>query len=442
MRLLLKTCIAVVVGATIWGSTAFFYPMTDSFGSDFTPPKNKPSSFRVSNFFSQDEEFDYLDKQINRFIRREHIVGASVAVAKDGQLVYAKGFGYADKEAQSNVEPHHLFRVASVSKLITAVGVMKLHEQGRIQLDDKVFGPEGILNDSLYLNYRDKRVEQITVRHLLDHSGGWTTRWGDQMFMPTIISRSLKKPLPVNESDIIQFVLKKRLHFTPGQSSYYSNLGYMVLGQVIAKVSGLEYEQYIKTNVLYPLGIYDMQIGGSHMNERVESEVKYYEPENTYYVDDYSGTGEQVLRTYGGNDMHTLGAAGGWISSTTDLMKLMLAIDGFETFPNLLSDESIETMTTPLRAGYSPLGWRRIKSNSWVRTGTLAGTSALMVRKHDGISYVVLTNTGNWKGPALATDITNVLERGLRKVKNWPEQNLFELDNTWASTRRRPQVIY
>nr|WP_319398220.1 serine hydrolase domain-containing protein [uncultured Carboxylicivirga sp.] len=442
MRLLLKTSIAVVVGTFLWGSATIFYPMTDSFGSDFTPPKNKATSFHLNNFYSDNEDFAYIEKQINRFMHREHIVGASVAIAKNGELVYAKGFGYADKEARDAVEPYNLFRIASVSKLITAIGIMKLHELGQISLDDKVFGPNGILNDSIYLHYKDKRVEDISVRHLLEHSGGWTTRWGDQMFMPTTIAHNLHKELPINESDIIRFVLAKRLHFTPGESSYYSNLGFMILGQVIEKTSGIDYEKFIQTNVLYPLGIYDMQLGGSHRNERAESEVIYYEPEQTFYVDDYTGNGDQVLRTYGGNDMHTLGAAGGWIASSTDLMKLMLSVDGFNTYPNMLNTKSIKTMTTPSHLGYSPLGWRRITSNSWVRTGTLAGTSALLVRRDDGISYVFLSNTGNWKGPALASDIKRVMERGISKIKEWPNQNLFELDHTWASNKKRPQVIY
>ena len=64
---------------------------------------------------------------------------------------------------------------------------MKLVEEEGLNLDAKVFGPDGILNDSIYLNYRDEEVEEITIHHLLNHSGGWTTRWGDQMFMPIVI---------------------------------------------------------------------------------------------------------------------------------------------------------------------------------------------------------------------------------------------------------------
>ncbi|WP_430811795.1 MULTISPECIES: serine hydrolase domain-containing protein [unclassified Carboxylicivirga] len=442
MKFLYKIIVAVAITGSLWISSAMVSPVSDSYGSDFMPPGSAASSFHVPAFLSDDEVFAPLEKQVTRFMRRELLEGASVAVAKDGKLLYAKGFGYADKELSVEAEPHHLFRVASISKLITAAGIMRLQEQGILSLDTKVFGAQGVLNDSLYLNYRDKRVEDITVRHLLEHSGGWTTRWGDQMFMPTVIARSLKKPLPVSKCDIIRFVLNKRLHFTPGQASYYSNLGYMILGEVIAKVSGMDYEQYIQTNILYPLGIFDMRIGGSHLYERAELEVKYYEPRPTFYVADYLGDTTQVLRTYGGNDMHSLGAAGGWIASSTDLMKLMLSIDGFDSYPDLLQEESITAMVDKEINDHGPLGWRRIRANTWFRTGTLAGTSALMARMDNGIAYVVLFNTGSWKGPSLANDIVRVMNRGINAIDEWPDYNLFQMDHTWVSARRRPQLIY
>ena len=78
------------------------------------------------------------------------IEGASVAIAKDGKLVYARGFGYADTAAGIETQPYSKFRIASISKLVTAVAIMKLQEEGKLSLDDKVFGPEGILNDSCY----------------------------------------------------------------------------------------------------------------------------------------------------------------------------------------------------------------------------------------------------------------------------------------------------
>jgi CubicO group peptidase (beta-lactamase class C family) len=442
LKILTKTLITASLGAVVLIGNSFVASDSESFGNNFTAPEDHPSSFHITNFYSEQQEFKTIEKQVKRFMKREHMIGASVAIAKEGKLVYAKGFGYADRENEVPVEPYHLFRIASVSKLVTAVGIFKLIEEGALSLDSRVFGPDGILNDSVYLKYRDKKVENITVLNLLNHSGGWTTRWGDPMFMPTIIARKLHKQLPVSSQDIIQFVLSKRLHFKPGTMSYYSNFGFMVLGEVIKKVSGMPYEEYIQTHVLYPQGIFDMRIGGSYLKDRYEFEVKYYEPEVTYYVDDYNGSGKKVLRSYGGNDMKTLGAAGGWIASSTDLLKLMLAIDDMPTVKDMLTEEDIKKMVTPVSPGMSPLGWRRVNRYGWFRTGTLAGTSALMVRKPDGISYTVLFNTGNWKGPRLATDIYRMMERGIRGINEWPEYDLFELDRVWASRKHRPEVIF
>ncbi len=406
-------------------------PSIQSFGTDFTPPTPVVSSLRISGFFSDDPAFSQIDRSVERFLQVNEMVGASVAIAKDGNLVFTKGYGWADKENRIRTEPYHLFRVASVSKLITAAGIMILVEEGKLNLDDYVFGPKGILNEYPFDSYRDKNVEKIKVIHLLNHSGGWTNRWGDPMFMPQVVAHALNKDTPVDVTDIIRFMLGKRLHFKPGTRSSYSNLGYAILGKIIEQVSGEDYESFIKTNLLYPLGIFDMQIGGSYLSERAELEVKYYEPSDSYLVRDFRNENIMVPRSYGGNDIKTLGAAGGWIASSTDLLKFMLAIDGMNIPQDILSRESIERMTTPMKPYLDPIGWRGINSNSWYRTGTLAGTSALMVRRNDGISYVILFNSSTWKGPMLASDIRRMMDYAIRKTSDWPQYNLFELASNW-----------
>ncbi|TAJ10732.1 class A beta-lactamase-related serine hydrolase [Marinilabiliaceae bacterium JC017] len=442
MKLIIKLVFTLIIVAIGWISEAYFISSHGLFGNDFNPPLNHPTSFHINSLFSDVENFMPLDKQIQRFINRENMAGASVALAYNGRLVYAKGFGYADVENKISIEPYNLFRVASISKLVTATGIMKLVEDGYLTLNQKVFGEHGILNDPKYLHYIDPRIENITVINLLNHSGGWTTRWGDPMFMPTVIARKLHKALPVSEDDIIEFVLSKRLHFKPGGMSYYSNFGFMVLGKVIEKTSGMPYEAYIQTHVLYPLGIFDMQIGGSYLEERNSSEVKYYEPEETFFVEDYRGSGQQVLRAYGGNDIKTLGACGGWLASSTDLLKMMLAIDGNKNTPDILKESLINKMVTPVEIGMSPLGWRRINRQGWFRTGTLSGSSALMVSKPNGISYVVLCNSGSWKGPKLSNDIFRAMEKGLKGIKEWPEYDLFSLDNNKKKTKCRQEIIF
>ncbi len=429
----LQKRVIIVVAGLIIGLAAKYItgPSIQSFGTDFTPPEPVATSLRVSGYFSDDSAFTSIDHEVSRFLNRNNMAGASVAIAKDGNMVFSKGYGWADRDNRIHTEPYHLFRVASISKLITASAIMNLVEQGHISLDDYVFGQKGILNEAPYKSYIDKKVEDIKVVHLLNHSGGWTNRWGDPMFIPHAVARGLGKDLPVDATDIIQYMLGKRLHFKPGTMSSYSNLGYAILGKVIEKVSGNEYESFVKTNILYPLGIFDMRIGGSYLTERAELEVKYYEPSDTYLVRNHLNEEEKVARSYGGNDIPTLGPAGGWLASSTDLLKFMLAIDGNDMPADILSDESIETMTTPVKKFLDPIGWRGIRGKTWYRTGTLAGTSALMVRRDDGISYVVLFNSSTWKGPMLSSDTRKMMDRAIKKTSEWPEYDLFDLASSW-----------
>ena len=429
MTFIYKSGIALLGVISLSIANLILFNSGDSFGGDFVPPAPTVASHRVSNAFSDQDRFGVIDNNVNRFLRRNSLAGASVSVVKDGRLVFTKGYGYADKEKSIQVQPYNLFRVASVSKLITAVAVMKLVEQGRLTLESKVFGTEGILNDSIYSNYRDKKVESITVKQLLNHSAGFTNRYGDPMFIPTVIAKKMHIDYPVEQEDIIRFMLKKRLHFPPGTMSSYSNLGYAILQQVIEKASGIDYELFVKTNVLYPLEIFDMQIGGSYPWERLNLEVKYYEPDDAYMVEDHMGGEAMVPRSYGGNDIKTLGAAGGWLASTTDLLRLVVAIDGNDSPQDILSSESVHEMSSTELLGGSPLGWRGVRKHYWYRTGTLAGTSALIVRRDDGISYAIVFNTNSWKGPEFANDIKYMMERTLARVKSWPDYNLFELRN-------------
>ena len=189
-----------------------------------------PHNVRLNNNISEGDEFSGVEKTVNSFLRKWSIVGASVAIAKDGKLVFARGFGYADTVTKTETQPYNLFRIASISKLVTAVGIMRLQEDGRLSLNDTVFGPDGILNDPYFSDPKDKRVYGITVAHLLSHEAGWTQRYGDQMFMPIVIAEKMGVKPPVDTKAIVRFALDKRLHYTPGTGRAYSNLGYSILG--------------------------------------------------------------------------------------------------------------------------------------------------------------------------------------------------------------------
>ncbi|MFO7575913.1 MAG: serine hydrolase domain-containing protein [Bacteroidales bacterium] len=391
------------------------------FNSDFLVPGN----IRITNDLSAGRNADYIERLFNSFMRKWNIMGSSVAISVDGRLVFAQGFGYADTEGYIETEPYHRFRIASVSKLITAIAVLKLCEEGILSINDKVFGPDAILNDSIYDNPRDKRVYNITIAHLLGHQGGWSLRYGDHMFITQSVARQMNKNLPLTTSDYVRFALDRRLHYSPGSGRSYSNLGYAILGLVIEKASGMRYEDYCREKIFEPLGILDMKLGNNLESGRLNNEVSYYEQEDAIPKLSVYGTGQIVPASYGGNDIESLGAAGAWVASAPDLLKILLAVDGFERFPDILSGEMIRKMTD-IRNGFAPLGWRSsFPSGVWWRTGFFPGTTAMMKRLPNGMAWVVLMNSSAWNGPELTNEINTLMNRILAQVRDWPEDDLF-----------------
>ena len=385
-----------------------------------------PGNVRLTNNYAAGKDFTAAERTITSFMRRWSIAGASIAISTNGRLVYAKGFGFSDTTAQEEVQPYNKFRIASISKLVTAVAIMKLREEGKVDLGDRVFGDDGILTEPFFSNPKDKRVYNITVAHLLSHEGGWTQRWGDQMFMPLIVADNMGVKPPPDTRTIVRFALDKRLHFTPGTGKAYSNLGYSILGLVIEKVSGMPYDEYCKKAVLEPLGIYDMMLARNLLSQKAPFEVSYYEPCDVIPKPSIYGTGELVSPTYGGNDIEALGGAGAWLATAPDLIRLLLAVDGFRTRQDILSDQSIRYMTDNDN-GYAPVGWKTtIYNGTWWRTGSFPGSAGMIKRQSDGIAWVVLFNSSAWNGPEIYSYINNMMYKVIYQIKNWPEYDLFD----------------
>jgi CubicO group peptidase (beta-lactamase class C family) len=384
-----------------------------------------PNNIRLTNNISSGEEFYNAEKTINAFLKKWTIAGASIAIAKDGKLIYARGFGYADTASKTETQPYNQFRIASISKLVTAIGIMKLQEEGKLSVNDSVFGPNGILNDTIFDNPKDKRVYGITVAHLLSHEAGWSQRYGDQMFMPVVIAQAMGVKTPVDIKTIVRFALNKRLQYAPGKGKAYSNLGYSILGLIIEKVSGMSYEEFCQKTIFEPLGIYDMRIAGNLPSEKAPFEVTYYIPSDISLKPSIYDTSELVPPCYGGNDIKALGGAGAWIATTPDLMRLLLAVDGFGRRPDFLSDESIRFMTDN-NNGFAPVGWKAtVMDGTWWRTGSFPGSAGMMKRQSDGLSWVVLFNSSAWNGPEIYSYISNMMNKVVTKMEPLPQYDLF-----------------
>ncbi|MBR5333691.1 MAG: beta-lactamase family protein [Alistipes sp.] len=387
------------------------------------------NSYRLNaslcNAISDLPETESMEKYIKRWMARNNIRGASLAVMHDEHLIYCKGFGWADQEMEREAEVGDIYRIASASKLVTGVGIMKLCDQGKLSLDDKVFGEDGILKQ--FSDFKDKRVKDITVRHLLNHTAGLSRQRGDLMFRVTDVMEWIEMDTTPTADELIAFQLSLRLRCAPGGSAQYSNVGYLVLSRIIEQVSGMDYEEYLQTNVLWPAGCYDMHIAYNYYEQRYPGEVRYY-GHDTEGIESYDGSGVLRPREYGGNNIRGLQGAGAWVASAVELMRLVASIDGKPGVPDIISAESVAEMRNITRKGDYALGWARYNESngSLIRTGTMSGTSAYIDHRDNGISYVFLTNTSHYRGASFTNSIGTMVRNAMTRVENWPtDRDMF-----------------
>lgn len=304
-------------------------------------------------------------------MEKYRVPGLAVAVSRQGKLQYSKGYGYADTVRKEPVTTQSLFRIASISKPVTAVAILKLAEEGKLRLDDKVFGEGALLGTHYGKKPYGTDLTDITVRHLLQHTaGGWQNNATDPMFTNQSFTAD----------ELISWTLDNQpLINKPGTNYAYSNFGYCILGRVIEKVTGKRYEAYVKESILRPMGIDNMRVGGNTLDQRKPNEVIYYpqKGDNPYKWN--------VTRM----DSH-----GGWIASAEDLVKLMVHIDGFDTEPDFLNGGSMTEMTKHTLAGSNyACGLRILNDGSWKHNGSLPGTGSQFVRFANGYCCAIVTNS-------------------------------------------------
>ena len=383
----------------------------------------------ISNALTEGKEYHEMDSVIERYLKRWEINGAQLVITRNDSLLYARGFGMADKERGIRMEPNMLMRFASVSKLITAVGIMKLQEMKKLKLNEKVFGEKGILRDTVYNNsIKDKRYYDITVEQLLRHQAGFNNYAGDPVSSTRYIMMQNHLKTPPDHPTLLKILLKRHLGYTPGEGKCYSNLGYMILSMIIEKKSGMKYENFMQKYVLHPAGCYDMHIAGTYLKDRRPNETKYYMHQGSIPVYEYNNSGRLVEKCYGDTDLPRLSGAGAWCGSTAELSRFIASIDGLPHVKDILSKKSIEFMTREQTDHQYSIGWNYTpKSNKpWIRTGSLAGTSAIILKYPDNQCWILITNTSTWKGHGFSNDTMAFFEKLRKKyMANMPKKDLF-----------------
>lgn len=384
-----------------------------------------------------------FDQLMTTFLPKYNIPGGALVVAKDGRLVMARGYGFADKENQLPVQPDSLFRIASLSKILTSVAIMHLAEEGKLSVDQPAFAllpdlpaPAGTTEDP--------RLSRITLRHLLTHSGGWDVSASnfDPMFASQEIALALGVPQPASTENIVRYMRGRPLDFDPGTHYRYSNFGYAVLGRIIERVTGMSYDQYVRTQVLAPMGV-NARIGNSLADGQLAGEVKYYSQGTTGPNVFPEANPVTVPLPYGGWCLECMDAHGGWVISALDYAKFLDAIDGrrgpaFLQVPTVLGmtqKPNIPDWTTEAKFWYAFGIGITLKPNGyqWGHDGGLDGTTTMYTRTPDGFTVVAFFNTrppNDDRDDQLQGELLDSILSILGKTTAWPADDYYSTFKT------------
>jgi CubicO group peptidase (beta-lactamase class C family) len=325
-----------------------------------------------------------VDAAMTAIVAKAQAPGAALAVADHGRLVFVKGFGFANVAARTPAAPDTMFALASCSKPITAMAVMKLVDDGTITLHTAAFAFLGMRAVA------DPRASRITVEQLLNHSSG----------LPRDVAATTGDPM-----DTARAAARASLRFLPGSQQAYSNAGFNVLGAIVEKASGQHYADFVRDNVFRPAGV--TRFGALAAPAAIAGQAVRY-----------SKDGRVVSNKIGEGGT----PAGGWILSPADMVRVLVAYDAGK----IVSPASRAAMLAPPVAPLKPrangaafgLGWDvvyRVNGDPnavfYGKNGGITGSSTWAEHRPDGIVFAAFYNGGNGKGahrPGLAA-----LERAL-----------------------------
>lgn len=380
-----------------------------------------------------------LDDAIIRLIAKHDLPGISLAISDHGRLIHSRGYGFADRESGEPVSRSSRFRIASLSKPITSVAVLRLVEMGKLRLDDKVFEildvPEPIADSPP----PDQRLKAVTIKHLLRHRGGWDRDQSfDPMFRAVQWAQLCRCDPPAMPGEVIRAMYAQPLDFDPGQRYAYSNYGYCLLGRVIEKLSGQSYESFVQTQIFQPLEIKSIALGKTRIDGRQTDEVRYYHPGEGKSV--FASDLEQpVPNPYGAWCLEAMDAHGGWIASADDLVRFINAIgfdpaiaradaiDGAAVANTILSRGSVRSLLTrpdgaaTEKGSYYGFGWtirpEQDGANTISHNGSLPGTATELTRRADGRCFAVLINSRSGDGGRNPlNEVTKAIHRAIAEL--------------------------
>jgi CubicO group peptidase (beta-lactamase class C family) len=296
-----------------------------------------------------DPHYTEFDRGMLKFLHKRGFKAATLVVTFNDKVVVERGYGWKNKSLTEPLMPQTSMRIASLTKMFTAAAIRKLIDEKKLSLTTNM---TSLLKQ--FNTFKDSRVRSITIQHLLEHKAGWDLSTSfDPLFRLDKVSQKLNKAVKdLEPSDVIRYILEyQSLDFAPGTRTEYSNVGYLILGQIIEKVTGQSYFEYIQKVLCEPRGILVYQ-----GNKPIKNEIKWYEAP-------YPNP-EEIFTFKTGS------SAFGLVASTLDIVTFL--------------------------AFYSVTGTAKKSKDAlksgWVHGG-LSGTTAFAAQRYSGARIAVLINS-------------------------------------------------
>lgn len=343
------------------------------------------------------------------------VPGGAVAVVRDGRLVYQRGFGFSDVAREQAMAPGAKFRIASVTKPLSAIAAGRLAQAGAFSFDTPV---TSILPDLAPAGGGDPRLDAITPGLLVLHRAGWDI--GAIGFDPTqkevVAARETGAAVPGDCPTVARWWARQPLNFDPGARYAYSNLGFCVLGMTIERVMGAEYHDAMRALVLDPLGMSNTLAAHSLPEQRLAGEVEYSDYEDAPLVSSKFAPFGKVPGPYGGYNIDGRGAIGSWVSTTRDLALFTATMSGARPSPFVVPP-------VPTSPEYGPVPVPAGPGKNWMHSGSQVGTAS-MIRQYGRTQYAVLFN-GRPRSVTFYKTFLKRLDAAARATSSWPRSNGF-----------------
>jgi CubicO group peptidase (beta-lactamase class C family) len=353
-----------------------------------------------------------FDEIMEGVLDERNVAGGSLAIAKDGRLVLARGYGLADIKTRRPVTPETLFCIASVTKAISAVATLRLVDDRKLHLNAPLVD---VLADlSTNRRFGDPRFRNITVHHLLYHASGIPDRVktnGDEPGGEVDEDGGSREAIAMYHA-----AAAGRLDFAPGSEHRYSNSGYLILRLAIERGAGQSYDSFVQEKVFKPMAI-----------SRIVMETAQPVPEETSrYI-----RGPRGLRPAGRNPVN-------WLATPTDMVRFLSAVSGTRGEP-FLSPRIYRAMVAPppppleTRPGakHVGLGWDAVRNlpsgDQFSKNGGKPGVGAWLEHFPNGVDWAFMINTtsGNKDEPNPAAEIIRRVGKAIEDHGAWPAIDLF-----------------